>query len=691
MDMTIDDNPRPPLTQTASAPESRKRKRKVLSCFPCRSRKLKCDRNYPSCARCQKAGQSGDCYYDDAPLEGVGGQSNGKGPKPRTTAMHSPTPSPMVPKLPVTVGSPQSSQVQENRIKYLERRVALLEHRPIPSANTLRDQEQLGISIADDPNTGDDYHILTNEQVNQEPMVFRGKEFKTRYYGPSNPISTADYFPGLRDFMKSAVESHPRVASVEKDLKGIIARHKRAKRAERNEYHNDTELFALLPEKSATDRYITVYFATLETTYRVLHQPTFCRDYENLWLNHIQSSSGTVVLVLLVVAILRCSPRDTDSLKFTGSHTSAREAALRLIEVCESWLNKQSHKHLTLTTMQAHCLLFIAKQINLWKRKRLWTAACSLVRFGMSAGLHRNSDLLNKKISFFAQEMRRRLWATMIELELQESIDRGMPAISAGLSFDCGPPTNIDDRDICVKSSMPVSSKGLEEFTATSFLQVSQQSLSLRATLNSLVNGSSEDMSYSDVMAYDERIRKYVGQIPEWDIQYDPILQGGAACDSTCGGTWETINKQCPTADTQIGALATTREMVSSKASTIEGNPTKDRLLLSADTGSQLNPLLAKTLLELQLEQFLILLHSPFARRGQTNPLYQGSVMICYGAAHRIIELHSKLLATGNTLVSLLRNDVIRAAFTICHNVSLSCSINGKLRPTSSYPYIASI
>ena len=674
METSIDGITRLSVAQAASAQGARKRKRKVLSCFACRSRKLKCDRNYPSCARCEKAGQVADCYYDDVPMEGMGSRSKSKVPEPRTTAMHSSTPSPMVSSVASkrlnTVASPQSSQVQESRIKYLERRVALLEHRRIPSTNTLGDQEQLGISIADDPDTCDDYHILTDQQMNEEPIVFRGKEFKTRYYGPSNPISTADYFPGLRDFMKSAVDSHPRVTSVEKDLKVIIARHKRAKRSEHNEYRNDSELIALLPDKTVTDRYIAEYFATLETTYRVLHQPTFYRDYENLWGNHAQNSSGTVVLVLLVIAILSCSSPEIDSLKFTGNYTSAREAALRLIEVCESWLNKQSQKHLTLTTIQVYCLLFLAKQVNLWKRKRLWTTAGSLVRFGMSAGLHRNSDLLNKKISFFAQEMRRRLWATMIELELQESIDRGMPAISTGLSFDCGLPTNIDDRDLCVKSTGPVSSKSLEDFTATSFLQASQKSLGLRATLNSLVNGSSEDMSYSDVMAYDERIRQHIRQIPEWDIGDDPMLQGEANQRLPDGGTWEKVHKQHTTADTLTEALDATSEMVSSEASPAQG--------LSAVTGSRFNSLLAKTLLELQLEQFLILLHSPFARRDQSNPLYQGSVMICYGAAHRIIELHSKLLATGNSLLLLLRNDVIRAAFTICHNISLSCSAGGK-------------
>lgn len=40
------------------------KKRKVLSCFPCRDRKMKCDRGYPICGRCEKTGRNGQCTYD---------------------------------------------------------------------------------------------------------------------------------------------------------------------------------------------------------------------------------------------------------------------------------------------------------------------------------------------------------------------------------------------------------------------------------------------------------------------------------------------------------------------------------------------------------------------------------------------------------------------------------------------------
>jgi len=52
----------PPEPRARSPPDDstsgdRKRRRKVLSCFTCRRRKLQCDRVSPTCGRCKSAGQ----------------------------------------------------------------------------------------------------------------------------------------------------------------------------------------------------------------------------------------------------------------------------------------------------------------------------------------------------------------------------------------------------------------------------------------------------------------------------------------------------------------------------------------------------------------------------------------------------------------------------------------------------------
>src|ERR1700755_3574115 len=56
-----------PASPDAAGGSERKRRRKVLSCYDCRRRKLQCDRGMPACGRCTKAGQAATCIYlDDA-------------------------------------------------------------------------------------------------------------------------------------------------------------------------------------------------------------------------------------------------------------------------------------------------------------------------------------------------------------------------------------------------------------------------------------------------------------------------------------------------------------------------------------------------------------------------------------------------------------------------------------------------
>ncbi len=43
----------------------RKRRRRTIACSQCRSRKLKCDREYPTCGRCLKSKAPTKCSYED--------------------------------------------------------------------------------------------------------------------------------------------------------------------------------------------------------------------------------------------------------------------------------------------------------------------------------------------------------------------------------------------------------------------------------------------------------------------------------------------------------------------------------------------------------------------------------------------------------------------------------------------------
>lgn len=53
-------------TNSPSETRPRKRRRRTVACTQCRTRKLKCDREYPACSRCLKSGIPDRCKYEDS-------------------------------------------------------------------------------------------------------------------------------------------------------------------------------------------------------------------------------------------------------------------------------------------------------------------------------------------------------------------------------------------------------------------------------------------------------------------------------------------------------------------------------------------------------------------------------------------------------------------------------------------------
>jgi hypothetical protein len=375
----------------------------------------------------------------------------------------------------------------------------------------------------------------------------------------------------------------------------------------------DMSLLALVPERAAADAAVQLYLDTLEHAYHILHLPSFLKQYETLWDNPDQCRPGFVPTLLLMLSAVSCAGLRAP-LSYVADSSSPREKAIRWIQACDTWLQRQSKKHRTLEILQVYCLLQIAKQVNSVNLKQSWIAAGYMLRVAIAAGLHRDPSLLGDHVSCFDQEIRRRLWAAMVELELQASIDRGMPSALAAIHMDCKAPFNINDEDLMESGKTLPQPKPCQEYTLTSFLNLSYRSLRLRTSFNTLVNASSMHLSYEDVLRYDEEISEQLATIPKW----------------------KSTN-------------------VSSESHTF-----------------------SRLLLDIQLRQFLILLHSPFVGPAESNSRASFSRAACINAAITILEHHYQLRSAGTHLLYLLRNDVYRASMAIFHSVSLSKSIQGR-------------
>ena len=369
-------------------------------------------------------------------------------------------------------------------------------------------------------------------------------------------------------------------------------------------------LISLLPQKELSDQLIQIYVDNLESTYRVLHLPSFWEEYSHFWKAPQEGRPAFAAIILLILASTYCI-KEANASMFRGDSSVGRETAVLWIRTCDSWLQTQSQKNTTMATFQIHCLSFIAKRINSIKRKRIWASAGNLTRLALSSGLHRDAQIVNlrhsassrRKISIFDQEMRRRIWATISELELQTAFERGMPAMLRDLVEDCGPPLNLDDEELDPSADQLPSPGPISNYTRSSFQHLSRSSWSLRLELVSVINGPYPQMAYEVVLMFDKKITQHLDEIPHW----------------------------------------------SDKAS-----------------------LVSRVLLQLQLHMFLLFLHRPYAREEARSSRYNYSAIVHLRSAMTILDLHQQLMNVGNNFLCLFRDDLVGAALNICYNYSTS-------------------
>ncbi|ORX99020.1 hypothetical protein BCR34DRAFT_628266 [Clohesyomyces aquaticus] len=584
------------------------KKRKVLSCYACRNRKMKCDRVYPVCGRCQKTGRTGQCTYDPRLLDdefvhynghvqraigsSVRPDDDGHGNSSNSTT----APDALTWKL----------RTQERRLEILENKLAEIEggghHSPMV----------LGFHTD---------NLEDEESPVKEAIMFRGKSFKTQFHGSTSPMSLIGQFVPLKCFTQQAMPADHTMSQIRTDFKGFRDRRKAKLKAKGAMIQGtDAEILGLLPGKPILDARVKTYFENFESAHRILHRPSFLVEYEKFWTLAAADNPPTELAAMLILIIGITNPLVPDQAAFIGDRTSERESAVSLIGLCDAWIARRSWKQVTMSFYQLQCLSLLAKRVNCIQMKQDWVNIGDIVRVAIATGMHRDPGLISGgRISEFEKEMRRRLWATTAELELQSSIDCGLQSSLYGLYFDIQPPANVSDETLTTDSKQAPTREPTMQFTDASYLNISAKSLPLRIHLAQILNNPSTKLRYSDVLHYDTKISALIASLPT--------------------SSWKTDD---------------------------------DRTMVPA------------ALLDLQLRQFLVVLHMPYARVASSNPHFSYSFTACLNAASGIIEHYGKMKDKG--IVSLLhaRNDIFRVGIILAQVIYHNCDLSPPPAPAPS-------
>ncbi|THC97454.1 hypothetical protein EYZ11_003103 [Aspergillus tanneri] len=243
----------------------------------------------------------------------------------------------------------------------------------------------------------------------------------------------------------------------------------------------------LLP-KSTCDRLITLYLHTFESVFRVLHIPTFMQQYELYWNNPLGTSRAFPSTLALVLAIGACfvSDADADELQLLAS---------KWIYGAQFWLTDSFEKFdIDLSILQVSALLLLARQTLPDPSELVWISGDFPLRIAVGLGLHKEARIHFPDFPPVETELRKRLWATILEMSIQSCLDTGMPPSISNDDFDCEPPSNIHDVDV---SNPSAAADTANSFTQSTILRMLMQTMPVRLQIlrycNALKKTPSQD------------------------------------------------------------------------------------------------------------------------------------------------------------------------------------------------------
>ncbi|KAH7082142.1 hypothetical protein FB567DRAFT_530667 [Paraphoma chrysanthemicola] len=490
---------------------AKRRRRPALSCAECRNRKVRCDRREP-CGSCTRL-RSETCTYrpqrpgirprspadTSASASGTNDQDHGNSAR----------------------SSPQQSAPSNEFHLMVNRYVApgifgehgkpqltpLPVHRPNLTLNSHSESSESALiagllerirSLESRETARVDRSASTSSTIPEGQDNSTGRFIKSKFYGQSHWVNAIEPYDALGDGNTTVNHNtNRREVNKKTELYGTVIKIKQMARIIKTSrmMHSSLsqEIQDSVPAKEVCDALIECYLRTFEGVFRVLHVPSFRKEYESYWIGLSPTKPSVTLKILLACAI---------GVPFYSGpdQPSLRTACAKWIQAAAQWLSGPHAKSkLNMTGLQIQILHLLARQVCSVDGDHIWIPAGTLLRTAMHLGLHRDPANFSN-ISVYHREMRRRLWATVLEITAQSSLDMGMPPMISVNDYDTKAPSNINDEDIGEGLDKGLDEKQPDEYTDSSIQITFTETLPVRLEIIRLINNLRFDLSYDDVL-----------------------------------------------------------------------------------------------------------------------------------------------------------------------------------------------
>ncbi|KAB5563299.1 hypothetical protein GE09DRAFT_777776 [Coniochaeta sp. 2T2.1] len=393
-----------------------KRTRVLLSCAPCRTSKLKCDRGQP-CSMCVKKGRTDGCLY---------------APRPEKT---------------------RPAKSMAARLKRLEGMVRGM----IPG-----DEAGGALSGAQASAESGDF-----SQGRGQVIVGSGGK-TTTYVGATHFMAMLDDIEDLKSYFEDD-DNLSADSPGETDLDGqsselLMLNNNSVPRSRQ-------ELLSYLPPRHVVDRLTMRYFSAYSPSQHIIHRPTFVKQYAEFWQDQGRTTPVDWIALLFNVLAL-----GTFFSTYTAPHELELDSDVPPMQrfsqyrTAAGWaLISARYTHPGPMTLQPMVLYIEAEfLVNRASQMNCYLLSAVGIRLMMKMGLHRDPSKL-PNISPFDGEMRRRMWNLLVQIDLIVSFHLGLPSMIHGIESDTSLPRNLVNEDLSPDMTELPPSRSDSEYTELTY------------------------------------------------------------------------------------------------------------------------------------------------------------------------------------------------------------------------------
>ncbi|KAH0545079.1 hypothetical protein FGG08_000850 [Glutinoglossum americanum] len=285
------------------------------------------------------------------------------------------------------------------------------------------------------------------------------------------------------------------------------------------------ELLSSIPPRAAADKLIVRYFNSYDPVIRMIHGPTFQKEYEQHWADPGSTKLVWIGLLFAVMCLaMQSYARAGDEPpEYQGkSNEMAEVFKSRTAQalVLADYTKPASHTIETLI-LHLHGEHACGKDTEI----SAWVVGGMIVRFAMRMGYHRDPKPY-PDVTPFQGEMRRRVWAFIKQMDSSLSFQLGFPSMIRSCECDTDIPRNLFDEEFGEATTELPPSRPLTEPTPISFMITKARLISVFGRILEQFN-SLEPRIYEDVMKLDGELREERERIPP-HLRFIPVEESVA-------------------------------------------------------------------------------------------------------------------------------------------------------------------